>query len=252
MDDLFVRAWGDGAETAVLVHGDVFAGEATWDRQRELGARCRLLVPDRRGFGGSPDGGREDFERDAGEVAALLGEGAHLVGHSYGGVVALLAAARRPEAVHSLAVVEPPAFALASEHPAVRDLMAKLVPLVGADPPLAAEEFLQTFVRAVGGDPGRLPTPLPPPLVRHARLLMTCRPPWEAQIPLDELAAAGFPVLVLSGAHSAAFDAVCDVLEQGLSAERAVIPGAGHSVPLTGAPFNERLERLWARARPGA
>ena len=160
----------------------------------------------------------------------------------------MLAAALRPEAVRSLAVVEPPAFALAREHPAVDALMAKLTPLVGADPPMAPEEFLQRFVQAVGGDTGRLPSPLPPPLVRHTRLLMTCRPPWEAQVPLERLAAGGFPVLVVSGAHSAAFDAVCDVLESGLAAERAVIPGAGHSVPLTGAPFNERLERLWASA----
>jgi pimeloyl-ACP methyl ester carboxylesterase len=248
MGDLFVREWGGGGATAVLVHGDVFDGEATWARQRDLGAHHHLLVPDRRGFGQSPDGGREDFERDAGDVAALLGAGAHLVGHSYGGVVALLAAARRPEAVRSLAVVEPPAFALALEHPAVRALMAELTPLVGADPPMDPDEFLQRFVRAVGGDTSRLPSPLPPPLVRHTRLLMTCRPPWEAQVPVELLAAAGFPVLIVSGAHSAAFDAVCDVLESGLAAERAVIAGAGHSVPLTGAPFNERLERLWARA----
>ena len=248
MGDLFVRQWGDDGAAAILVHGDVFDGEATWARQRDLGARYRLLVPDRRGFGQSPDGGREDFERDAGDVAALLGAGAHLVGHSYGGVVALLAAARRPEAVRSLAVVEPPAFALAREHPAVRALVADLTPLVGADPAMAPEEFLRRFVQAVGGDPGRLPSPLPPPLVRHTRLLMTCRPPWEAQIPLERLAPAGFPVLVVSGAHSPAFDAVCDVLERGLAAERAVIAGAGHSVPLTGERFNERLERLWAKA----
>jgi hypothetical protein len=36
---------------------------------------------------------------------------------------------------------------------------------------------------------------------------------------------------VISGAHDPAFEAVCDVLEQRLGAERAVLPGAGHSVP---------------------
>ena len=35
-------------------------------------------------------------------------------------------------------------------------------------------------------------------------------------IPLDELAAAPFPKLVISGGHNAAFDAVCDVLEERL------------------------------------
>ena len=52
----------------------------------------------------------------------------------------------------------------------------------------------------------------------------------EAEIPLDRLAAARFPKLVISGAHHPAFDAVCDVLEQRLPAERAVLPGAGHSL----------------------
>jgi hypothetical protein len=40
-----------------------------------------------------------------------------------------------------------------------------------------------------------------------------------------------FPKLAVSGAQSAAFDAVCDVLEERLRAERAVVPGAGHSIP---------------------
>jgi hypothetical protein len=59
---------------------------------------------------------------------------------------------------------------------------------------------------------------------------MAERPPWEAEIPLDALGAAPFPKLVVSGAHDPAFDAVCDVLETRLGAERAVLPGAGHSL----------------------
>jgi hypothetical protein len=72
---------------------------------------------------------------------------------------------------------------------------------------------------------------------------MVERSPVEARIPLDELAAAPFPKLVVSGAHNAAFDAVCDVLEERLGAERAVLPGAGHSLPR--APgYVERLEEF--------
>jgi hypothetical protein len=55
-------------------------------------------------------------------------------------------------------------------------------------------------------------------------------------------------VLVLSGGHSPAFEAVCDALAEGLSAERAVIPGRGHTVPSTGAPYNERLEAFLTAA----
>jgi pimeloyl-ACP methyl ester carboxylesterase len=91
---------------------------------------------------------------------------------------------------------------------------------------------------------------LPPPLEQGARTLLVERGPWEAEIPLDRLAAAPFPKLVFSGAHHPAFEAVCDVLQERLSAERAVIPGKGHSVHRTGPPFNKRLEAFLSAAEP--
>lgn len=84
-----------------------------------------------------------------------------------------------------------------------------------------------------------------------AAMLITERGPWEADIPLRQLARAPFPKLVVSGAHSAAFDAVCDVLERDLGADRAVIPGAGHSIPRTGEAFNQQLERFLTDAEGG-
>ena len=80
---------------------------------------------------------------------------------------------------------------------------------------------------------------------------MVERPPSEAVIPFDELAGTPFPKLVVSGGHSAAFDAVCDVLEERLGAERAVLPGAGHSVQRLGEPFNELLASFVERAETG-
>jgi hypothetical protein len=80
-------------------------------------------------------------------------------------------------------------------------------------------------------------------------MLVVERGPWEAEIPLRRIAGARFPKLVVSGAHSAAFDAVCDVLERELGAERAVIAGARHSVQTTGEPFNRRLEAFLGSAQ---
>ena len=71
------------------------------------------MIADRPGFGASPPLERGDFELEAPLFAELLGDGAHLVGHSYGAVIALLAAAERPEAVLSLTVSEPGALKLA-------------------------------------------------------------------------------------------------------------------------------------------
>ena len=69
-------------------------------------------------------------------------------------------------------------------------------------------------------------------------------------IPFDALGRAEFPKLVVSGAHHPAFEAVCDVLEERLDAERAVLPGAGHSVQRLGEPFNELLTSFVKRAEP--
>ena len=73
------------------------------------------------------------------------------------------------------------------------------------------------------------------------------RGPWEAEIPLDALAAAPFPVLVVSGGHHAGFDAVCDVLVDRLGAERLVLPGYGHTAQRNPA-FSERLADFVTRA----
>lgn len=223
----------------VLIHGSVGNGPATWGAVQPLAERYELVVPNRGGYPPNPALGRIDFEEQAVELAALLGDGAHLVGHSYGGVIALLIAARHPGSVRSLTVSEPPAFGVARGKPEVEKVVADLDALFahGPDEPAA---FLGEFLAVVGSEI-KLPDPLPPELEQGARALMAERPPWEAEIQLDGLAAAPFPKLVVSGAHNSAFDAVCDVLEERLAAERAVLPGAGHSIPR--APgYPERLE----------
>jgi len=52
-------------------------------------------------------------------IAGLLKDGAHLVGHSYGAVIALYAAALRPDAVRSLTVSEPGCLRVAAGDSAV-------------------------------------------------------------------------------------------------------------------------------------
>jgi pimeloyl-ACP methyl ester carboxylesterase len=223
----------------VLVHGSVGNGPATWSAVQPLAERWELVVPNRGGYPPNPPLERIDFEQQAEELAPLLADGAHLVGHSYGGVIALLMAARDPGSIRSLTLSEPPAFGIVRGNPEVDRLVADLDAFFSAAPEDPAE-FLAGFLAHVGSDV-RLPQPLPPELEQGARALRAERPPWEAEIPLDELAATPFPKLVVSGAHNPAFDAVCDVLEERLGAERAVLPGAGHSLPR--APgYAERLE----------
>ena len=214
---------------AVFVRGSVGNGPATFSALGPLEERFEVVVPNRGGYPPGPVLERIDFEEQAAELAPLLEDGAHLVGHSYGGVISLLIAARYPKRVRSLTVSEPPAFGVARGNPDVEQLVAGLNEFFAAGP-YEPSEYLRGFLASVGSEL-RLPEPLPPALEQGARAAMVERPPWEAEIPLDELAAAPFPKLVISGGHHAAFDAVCDVLEERLGADRAVLPGAGHSVP---------------------
>jgi pimeloyl-ACP methyl ester carboxylesterase len=243
--DLHVERWGTGP-SVLLVHGSIANGEMTWAEQRSLTDRWELVVLDRRGYAPNPPIEREDFEVDAGDVVELLGHGMHLVGHSYGGVISLLAAARRPDLVRSLTVIEPPAFGLVERDPEHAGFVASLRALF-ADPSPDPEVFLRAFVEA-SGSTVQLPSPLPPALEQHARLLMAERFAGDAVFPFRVLRDAPFPKLVVSGAHNAAFTAVCDVIEREIGAERAVIPGGAHSAQRTGAPFNQRLEEFLRRA----
>jgi pimeloyl-ACP methyl ester carboxylesterase len=237
-------------ERLVLVHGSVVGGAGTWRAQQPLAERFELLVLERPGFPPNPPVERVDFESDAEWVAELLEPGDHLVGHSYGGVISLLAASRRPDALRSLTVIEPPATRVALDVPAVVEFAEGGERLWEEGPRDDPEAFLRTFLEAVGSsyDP---PSPLPPELEQSARLLMNERGPWEAEIPLAELAAAPFPKLVVSGAHHAAFDAICDCLERELGAERRVFPGYGHTVQRH-PDFNETLADFVDRASAAA
>jgi pimeloyl-ACP methyl ester carboxylesterase len=224
----------------VLVHGSGGNARSAWASVQSLAARVTLVAPDRGGYPPNRPLERIDFEVQAEELAPLLDDGAHLVGHSYGGVIALLIAGRHPERVRSLTVSEPPAFGVARGRPDVERLVERLDEHF-THGPRDPRAFATGFLEVVGSS-AKLPDELPPELEQVIRATMAERPPWEAQIPLDELAATAFPKLVISGRHHPAFDAVCDVLERRLGAERAVLPGAGHSIPR--APGY--LERLWA------
>jgi pimeloyl-ACP methyl ester carboxylesterase len=219
-------------ERVVLVHGSVVGGRQTWTAQRRgLASRFELVVLERRGFPPGPPVERVDFDDEAVWLADQLVPGDHLVGHSYGGVVCLLAAALVPARVRSLAVLEPPCTRVALGDPAA-DAFGR----TGADwwehgPTGDPEAFLRGFLQAVGSgfDP---PSPLPPDLEQGAIMLARERGPWYADVPLDALAAAPFPKLVITGGHHPGFEAIGDALERALPAERLVLRGYGHNVQL--------------------
>lgn len=245
--DLDIERIGAGPPV-VLVHGSIVGPAQTWRRQRELAARWTLILPHRPGFGASPPLARGDFEAEAPLIAELLGDGAHLVGHSYGAVIALCAAALRPQAVWSLTVTEPGALRVAAGDPLVEQTIANGEELYRRRAEIHPRDFVQLFRSGVGSAHAT-PKQMPGWLERGAAHVMEERPPWEAELALDALAAAAFPALVVSGRHSRVFETVCDALAQRIGAQRATVSGRGHSIPTAGEPYNALLEEF-LRATP--
>jgi pimeloyl-ACP methyl ester carboxylesterase len=94
----------------VLVHGIAGTINTFALAEHALASKHAVWVYDRRGRGGSGDTWPYTLDREADDVLAILdaaGPDAHLVGHSFGAVCALLAAGRRP-GLRTLTLYEPP------------------------------------------------------------------------------------------------------------------------------------------------
>lgn len=243
---VYAEVWGRG-EPVVLVHGSLATGNDEWGAQLPLVHEgFALTVFDRRGYGRSEPAAGEDYLVDAADVVELLGNGAHLVGHSYGGLGAMFAATQRPEAVRSLTLLEP-AAASASSHPEWRALMDSVAHMWSSD--AADLEWVVEFLTAVGSDPSELPAELVESAAELAPLLRNGRSFHDAVLPLDLLAAAPFPKLVVSGAHAVGWDAMCADLAARIGGRIAFVPGAGHEIQFAGDAINELLAQFWRSAR---
>jgi pimeloyl-ACP methyl ester carboxylesterase len=240
---LHTRVLGSGPR-AVLLHGGA-GPQRTWEMQSPLAQRRQLVIPSRRGFDDSPPTDRQDFEHDAADLLPLLSPSAHLVGFSYGGVGALMAAAQRPDLVRSLTVIEAPLFSIARGDEEI-DRFERLSNEFLADGLDARPQVLEEFLSAAA-----LPTPaagpLPPGAETEMRLARGGRRPGEARPDLEAIRRAGLSVLVISGNHLPAIERLCGLLAEAVGGERAVIAGRGHAIPRAEG-FNERLEEFWAAA----
>ena len=112
----------DNRETLLCLHSSGTSGRQWKAYAALLAARFRVVAPNLLGYGtdvrwsvGTP----ASLDDEANALAALLPVGgAHLLGHSYGGSIALQLALRWPERVKSLTLYEPVRFALLFGHPA--------------------------------------------------------------------------------------------------------------------------------------
>jgi pimeloyl-ACP methyl ester carboxylesterase len=232
---------GEGPEV-LLLHGGA-PPEATWPALRTLADRWTLLTAYRRGYepGVCPAAGISDFAVDANDLGAALDGRIHVVAHSYGGLGALIAAARRPAAVASLTLIEPPIYFLTPEDVHVRRLRecgaAVLEDGLGADPVM-----LREFLRIAGASSVN-DGPLSESTKRAVRRAQGNRLPEEARPDLGALRDSGVASMLVSGGHAEACERICDALAQRLGGERLTMPGAGHFVGRADG-FADHLERF--------
>ena len=274
---IHVTRWGATGPRVLIIHGGVQGGlgggPATFARQEPLGAQgWRIEVVDRPGFGGSPSRGVDDMARDAVWIADRLGDGAHLMGHSWGGAEALLAAGRRPEVVRSLILVEPALAAVVAidpslqAHPAVQAGNVQRARMMLGSPTPA--DYGLAFARDIapsGPDGARnmAVTALESDRALAGRMgcaLLQGRmaPPEAFQAAIEAVSQAGVPVLLVTGGWSPAFDAAAEALARLLKGRHVVTPSSSHFVQMEGAEaFNPAVsafmldaERVCGARRP--
>jgi pimeloyl-ACP methyl ester carboxylesterase len=128
----------------VLLHG-TGRDRTHWARSLpELARHATVYAIDRRGRGSSGDSDGYAMDREVDDALAVIdaaGEPVHLLGHSYGAIVAL-EAARRTERLRSLILYEPPISVGADRVP--DDLGDRLAVLLAAG---EREAVLETFLR---------------------------------------------------------------------------------------------------------
>ena len=238
------REAGEGP-AVVLAHSSCSTSGQWRDLIEQLSPRYHVLAPDLIGYGRTgpwPPARGNLYDDEAAILFAMVeraGGRAHLVGHSYGGVMCAHALWRRPEIGLSLTMIEPPLYrfleevagpeALAPARPIVRFVIER-----GADRPLeAAERFVSRWTGeehwAAMDEKRRLQ--MAEAIVKTAQELRN-----EFRFPQVgplELSAMRLPALVMAfGDSPEPLPQIARLLAAALpDAECVELPGLGHMAP---------------------
>ena len=224
--ELWYEEEGGGAGApVVLLHGGMVNAD-TWAMQvPALSGTRRVLRPEQRGHGRTPDPGPITYALMADDTIGLLeqvaGGPADLVGWSDGGVIALHVALARP------------------------DLVRKLV-VIGAN--FHHEGTLPAFLEGLDGDDGMVRgmyEALSPDGVEHwpvfkAKLLDMWRT--SPTLTVEDVAGIRAPTLVVVGDDDAvSLTHTVELYESLPDGQLAVVPGSSHLVPIERADVVNRL-----------
>ncbi len=238
-------SFGQGPRAALMIHCSLAHSGAWGGLARHLSGALTMTAFD------MPGHGRSAAWDDRGEIqgitvgiAADFCDGPRdVIGHSFGATVALRLARERPDLVRSLVLIEPVFFAVAMQDQPViwathEHRTAALVQAWEAgDKQATAREFTELW--GAGPDWAHLPDETRHELAEQMPLIMAANEALHDD-PTGILEEGGLdtvdmPVLLLEGSAS---PPVIGAIQAGLSkrlsqAERVVIAGAGHMVPIT-------------------
>jgi len=229
-----------GFDAILLLHATLSNGLQLSRVARLLAERARVLVPDRRGSGGSslPHPRAISLDEHVSDALALLDaegvERALVVGHSFGGLLALALAAADPGRVAAVVAYEPPLLEVIDaagigELAGVRARVAAAYSSGGG--PAAAE----TFLRAIGSSAmlDGLPAAQRSALLSRGDGVL-------ADLGFLERAAfdagrIGCPVTLVTGGDSEPFyGAIAEALTKAIVGSRRVeMAAARHDTPIT-------------------
>jgi pimeloyl-ACP methyl ester carboxylesterase len=236
-------------ETIVLLHCSGSSGAQWRALVSRLGARYRVIAPDLIGYGAAAGwSGRGEFSlaQEAAAVRSLLGrldEPVHLVGHSYGGAVALHLARTRPELLKSLVLVEPSAFHLLRHGDAMDMAALREITAVADDAraALAAGDYSGGCARFVEywSGPGSW-ADMPPEkraafAPQLAKVVLDFHALLAEPAELEDVCEIALPALLVQGGCTALPSrCICARLRTALpEAAFRVVQGAGHMLPIT-------------------
>ncbi|CAN5426744.1 alpha/beta hydrolase [soil metagenome] len=222
----------------VLIHGAMDRSASMLMLSRRLDAQYRVLRYDRRGYGHSaPHPGPFDMAAQVDDLIALLdGRRAVLVGHSYGGNVAMAAAAQHAALVAGVAIYEAP-LPWEQFWPG---------PTGGSRTDQTPADAAEAFMRRLIGDKRWLALPERTRLSRRSEGLalmgeladLRANKPWDA---------AQIKVPLVVGVGSRAADryqgGMAFIADEVAGAQLIHLEGCGHNAPTT-APEQFRRELL--------
>jgi pimeloyl-ACP methyl ester carboxylesterase len=240
---------GQGEDTVVLLHCSASSSAQWRTLSGVLEQDFRVLAPDFYGYGESaawPGHRSLTLAQEVATIVALIEhfeKPVHLVGHSYGGAVALKVALSDAVQLQSLTLIEPVAFHLLhTQHVEDTDLLDEVLGIGEAvTSAVASGDYhhgMQRFIDYWNGDGvwSQFTDEKRAALARHSsRVALDFWSTTTEETTLDACTRLGVPTLILCGEHTPApTRRITVLLEKTIpTACQQTIAGAGHMAPLT-------------------